>query len=231
MDLVRPGSVLDVGCGHGTWLAAFVRAGATTIAGVDGPHVAPGDLEIPTDAFEPHDLTAPLALGRTFDLVVSLEVGEHLPAAVAPAFVASLVAHAPVVLFSAAIPFQGGAGHVNERWPSYWAELFARHGYEPFDVVRPAVWSDPNVAFWYAQNTVLYADRDHLPEGLRGRAAASLDHLDLVHPALHLRANTAPRGRAAPPSLSRLLREVPGAARRAVRARTRRSGKTSGSAS
>jgi SAM-dependent methyltransferase len=224
IDLLHPVSVLDVGCGRGTWLAAFSQAGVAEILGLDGPHITAADLEIPEPAFVAHDLTQPFDLGRRFDLAVSLEVGEHLPADVAPAFVASLVAAAPAVLFSAAIPFQGGAGHVNERWPSYWSDLFAVHGFVPVDAVRPAVWADEQVAFWYAQNTILYVSSAHAGlEALRARAARADRTLDLVHPALHERDHTARRQAAPPPSLRRALRDVRGAFSRALHKRTRRS--------
>jgi SAM-dependent methyltransferase len=204
----HPRSVLDVGCGVGTWLDVFRTHGVDDVVGVDGPHVVLDQLEIPRDAFVAHDLREPLDLGRRFDLVVSLEVAEHLAPDRADAFVASLVAHAPAVLFSAAIPFQGGTGHVNERWPSYWADRFAGAGFAPLDIVRPAVWRDDRVAFWYAQNTLLYVEDANV-----GAAP-----LDLVHPALHVRDHTVVRN-PAPPSLRRALRDVPRAAWHATRHR------------
>jgi len=220
VDLLHPQSVLDVGCGRGTWLHVFTQCGVDDIVGVDGPHIDSGDLEIPADAFIGRDLSRPFDLGRRFDLAVSLEVAEHLPPSMAAEFVASLVTHAPAVLFSAAIPFQGGAGHVNERWPSYWADLFAVHGFVPVDRVRPAVWTDERVAFWYAQNTVLYVSRDHAAvEALRAHGADDDRVLDLVHPALHERDHERRQRPAAPPSLRRALRDVRGAAWRAVRGR------------
>ncbi|HEY5011749.1 MAG TPA: methyltransferase domain-containing protein [Acidimicrobiia bacterium] len=220
VDLLHPASVLDVGCGRGTWLHVFAQCGVGEILGLDGPHIAAADLEIPPDAFVGRDLTQPFDLGRRFDLVVSLEVAEHLPPHSAAAFVASLVAHAPAVLFSAAVPFQGGAGHVNERWPSYWAELFAAHGFDPVDVVRPAVWADERVAFWYAQNTLLYVARSHAGADLvRERSATVRGPLDLVHPLLHERDHAARRRPSPPPSLRRALRDVRAAALRAVRDR------------
>jgi len=125
------------------------------------------------------------------------------------------------VLFSAAIPFQGGAGHVNERWPSYWAGLFARHAFVAIDVVRPHVWNDPTVAFWYAQNTILYVEASHpVVAAPAPTSAASPDSptvpLDLVHPALHVRDHTTIKPPPPPPSLSRVLRDLPGAVRRAA---------------
>jgi SAM-dependent methyltransferase len=223
-DLVHPRSVLDVGCGQGTWLRVFGEAGVDEVFGVDGPHVDTTQLEIPSSAFMAHDLRDPLSLGRTFDLVTSLEVAEHLDPSLASTFVASLVRHGRVVLFSAAIPFQGGAGHVNEAWPSVWAAHFADHGYVPRDVVRPAVWRNDDVAFWYKQNTLLYLDAAAAEslDAHSGDEPSALPALDVVHPALHTRTHNTPPPAPAPLSLSRVLRELPGAARRAVAHRLQR---------
>ena len=130
-SLIDPRSVLDVGCGNGAFLKAFSLAGVADILGVDGDYVPRERLLIDMANFRPTDLAKPLALGRRFDLVMSLEVAEHLPAAAAPSFVRSLVEHGDVVFFSAAVPGQRGANHVNEQWPSYWAKLFAAHGMRP----------------------------------------------------------------------------------------------------
>jgi SAM-dependent methyltransferase len=222
IDLLHPASVLDIGCGRGTWLAAFARLGVSDLLGVDGSHIAPNDLEIPAASFLARDLTRPLRLGRRFDLVMSLEVAEHLDEAFAAEFVASLVAHGPAVLFSAAIPRQGGAGHVNEQWPSYWAARFAEHGYAPVDAVRPTMWTDPRVAYWYAQNTLLYLDtRDRATSALRAAFPSTPALLDVVHPGLLAQVAT-PVRRAEPPSLRRVLRDLPAAAQRAVRHRVGR---------
>lgn len=221
IDLLHPASVLDVGCGRGEWLAVFRDHGVDDVLGVDGPHVALADVAIPRDQFRQRDLAEPLDLDRRFDLAMSLEVAEHLDASHGPALVAALVAHAPAVLFSAAVPFQGGAGHVNERWPSYWAAQFAEHGYVALDVVRPRVWDDERVSFWYAQNTLLYCAPDH-PLVAATQPAAREGVRDLVHPRLHVRDHTTPRRSPAPPSLSRVLRDLAPAAARAVRRRAHR---------
>jgi SAM-dependent methyltransferase len=219
-DLVHPQSVLDVGCGRGTWLRVFLDHGVSEIVGIDGPHVPLDTLEIPRDDFLARDLEQPVRVERAFDLVVSLEVAEHLDESCATTFVESLVTHAPVVLFSAAIPFQGGPGHVNEAWQSTWAERFAACGYSPVDAIRPRVWRDERVAYWYAQNTLLYADEVHVA-ALAPNARAPFP-LDVVHPGLHVRTHTEPPKPAAPPSLRRVLRELPAATRRAAAQRMRR---------
>jgi SAM-dependent methyltransferase len=185
LDLVPARSVIDIGCGQGTWLAVFAEHGAADTYGVDGDYVNRDRLEIPREQFRSHDLALQLHLDRTFDLAVSLEVAEHLPADAADGFVASLTRLAPVILFSAAAPYQGGNHHVNEQWPAYWAQRFAAHDYLPVDCVRRRVWTDTNVEWWYAQNTFLYVKRDRLeadPTLRREYEAAGPSALALVHP-------------------------------------------------
>ncbi len=183
--LLAPRSVVDVGCGIGTWLAAFRERGIEDIAGIDGSYVPMSALRIPADAFRAHDLSRPLEIGRTFDLALCLEVAEHLPTDRAPSLVASLCELAPAILFSAAIPFQGGTHHVNEQWPEYWAALFEARGFAAIDCVRGLVWDDPSVDWWYAQNTILYVRAERIAQ------SAALQHafertrrsqLSLVHP-------------------------------------------------
>jgi SAM-dependent methyltransferase len=184
MGLTAPRSVLDVGCGVGTWLSEFAERGAE-VQGVDGEHVAASMTQIDPEKILRRDLSRPLALGRRFDLVVSLEVAEHIPAVAAAAFVRSLIQHGDTVLFSAAVPHQGGTGHVNEQWPSYWVSKFERHGYQVLDLIRPSIWHDSRVSFWYRQNVMLFASSEsaaRLVEATRGWQRMPV--LDIVHPEL-----------------------------------------------
>jgi 2-polyprenyl-3-methyl-5-hydroxy-6-metoxy-1,4-benzoquinol methylase len=125
-------SALDVGCGIGTWLREFDRLGVKSYLGVDGDYIDLNQLVIPRDRFKSRNLEETFNFGW-FDLFCCVEVAEHLPSSVANNFVASLVKSEPIVLFSAAIHRQGGTGHVNEQWQSYWAEKFAHHGYVTLD--------------------------------------------------------------------------------------------------
>jgi 2-polyprenyl-3-methyl-5-hydroxy-6-metoxy-1,4-benzoquinol methylase len=110
----RRGFVVDLGCGHGIWLETFTRHGVEDFIGVDGEWVPPEKLHFPPERFVAHRLDKPLQLGRRFDLAVSLEVAEHLPARGARQFVKNIADLAPCVLFSAAVPYQRGTDHVNE---------------------------------------------------------------------------------------------------------------------
>jgi SAM-dependent methyltransferase len=189
MRLVAPASVADIGCGEGLWLKAFGEAGVTELLGVDGEWVEKSRLQIPEHSFTVADLEEKISLHKIYDLAVCLEVAEHLPASSADALVETLTAAAPVLLFSAAIPLQGGSHHVNEQWPAYWAQKFAARGYVPVDAVRRHIWDDAHVSFFYAQNILLYVKESELARYplLQKEIADGHDvALPLVHPFMYL---------------------------------------------
>jgi SAM-dependent methyltransferase len=180
-------SVCDVGCGVGTWLRAFREAGVGDVLGLDGSYVDKNLLEIPSSAFQEVDLRQPLLLDRCFDLALAIEVAEHLPKSRGLSFVEDLTRLAPVVLFSAAIPRQGGTGHINEQWQSHWAAIFWKYDFATCDVIRPIIWDKAGIARWYRQNLLLFCRRDFLPTV--PRLSASQDNalpLSLVHPQQYL---------------------------------------------
>ncbi|WEK05016.1 MAG: class I SAM-dependent methyltransferase [Candidatus Devosia phytovorans] len=183
---LKRSSVADIGCGTGTFLAAALATGAGRAFGIEGDWVTAAMLDDARIAFAPQDLEQPFT-GPKVDLAISLEVAEHLSPGRAPGFIADLVSLAPAVLFSAAIPGQGGVGHRNEQWHSFWATLFAAQDYRAYDIIRDTIWTDEDIPAWYRQNAILYLSAD---------TAAQLDLtptepalLDRVHPAFWNRAN------------------------------------------
>ncbi len=153
-----PTSAADFGCGGGIWTKALSEVlGVQDIVGLDGAYVDTNALAIPRSCFRACDLSKPFDLGRKFDLAISLEVAEHLPRASAADFVASIAAHSDLVLFSAAVPGQGGEHHVNEQPLEFWREAFALHGYAALDPVRPLLLGRAEVEPWYRYNILLYA--------------------------------------------------------------------------
>ncbi|MFL5241322.1 MAG: class I SAM-dependent methyltransferase [Gemmataceae bacterium] len=164
MNLLNPRSVIDVGCAVGSWLKAFAENGVEDYLGIDGDYVDRGKLLIDSQRFRAMDLAHLTPVGRTSDLAVCLEVGEHLPTRVSPRLVEMLVATAPAVLFSAAIPGQGGTQHVNEQWPFFWQRLFSRHNYVRLDPIRRHICFDSRVESYYRQNILLYVSQQSLEQ-------------------------------------------------------------------
>lgn len=153
-----PASVIDFGCGDGAMLRWWGQMGASSLIGID-QH---GPDEWARAARGLHlrlDLTSPIALDRRADLVVCLEVAEHLPESAADTLVETLVRHGNRIVFSAAPPGQGGTDHVNEQPIEYWKEKFARHDYVLQDIIRHRL--SPHVSPWYRANTYLVAKRGH----------------------------------------------------------------------
>jgi SAM-dependent methyltransferase len=157
VELLGPASVVDFGCGVGTWLSQFRECGIEDTLGLDGAWVDKANLQIPKENFNVADLSGEIQLGRRFDLAISLEVAEHIPEKSAREFIKNLVVAAPFVVFSAAIPLQGGDNHINEQWPDYWYKHFIALGYECFDVIRARFWHRTDIAYYYVQNMIVYA--------------------------------------------------------------------------
>lgn len=187
LKLVQPMSVVDVGCGLGSWLSVCEELGIEDILGVDGYYLDKSMLLIPEDKFQAANLSEPLFTGRRFDLAISMEVAEHIPEKYSDEFIDSLVRLAPVILFSAAIPHRGGDGHINEQWQDYWANLFQKRKYAVIDCIRSEVWNNENVAWWYRQNTLLYVRQDYTDTHIELKRMFDLFKgfpLRIVHPLL-----------------------------------------------
>jgi hypothetical protein len=160
IDLVHPRSVVDVGCGLAGWLEEFLNQGIVDVLGLDGAWVDPALLRIPKHMFRATDLSNLGQPNRRYDLAICLEVAEHLDEAAGRKLVAFLTGSADIVAFSAAVPGQGGPGHINEQWLDYWVQAFAEHDYRIFDPIRTLVWDHDSVEPWYAQNLVFFTGQN-----------------------------------------------------------------------
>ena len=182
-------SAVDFGCAVGTWLKGLEKYEIADIRGYDGKWVDQSKLLIPKESFFAIDFDKPMEIDRKFDLAISIEVGEHLQESSADAFIENITKSADFVLFSAAIPFQGGENHVNEQWPDYWNTKFNRFGYICIDCIRKKLWNNDDVIDFHRQNILLYVNEKRISEVNVSQADICLEHppMSLIAPDSYLR--------------------------------------------
>jgi SAM-dependent methyltransferase len=151
----KPNSLLDVGCGTGTWLKAAIDFGIPEVLGLEGVEISPDKLHVPAEKIRRVDLTCPWNLNEHFDAVICLEVAEHLDNTFAASLIDALIQHGDRIYFSAACPGQPGRHHVNCQWPAYWQHLFNERGYVCEDAMRWQIWDHSRIEPWYRQNLFL----------------------------------------------------------------------------
>lgn len=174
-------SVVDFGCGNGVWLAEFKRCGVSRVLGLDFGVGVASTLVIDGDLYHSTNLGAAVRVPPA-DLCISLEVAEHISQEFSDVFIDNLTNAAPRVLFSAAVPDQMGHHHINEQPPEYWISKFRQRGYVCLDILRPQLWSDARICWWYRQNIMLFVHQnlDREIEDMTGKP--SFYGAYLVHP-------------------------------------------------
>ena len=157
-------SVVDVGCGVGTWLSvAEIKFGAKKIKGIEAEWIKNIEVfPIDKNLIQVQNLESKWELTDLYDLGICLEVAEHLTEEGGFELVRNLANHCQLILFSAAIPNQGGNGHINEQWPAYWQSEFAKYGMEAVDSLRPIIWADDSIPWWYRQNTIIFTNSQNV---------------------------------------------------------------------
>jgi SAM-dependent methyltransferase len=119
----HPGArVLDVGCGPGIYVTEMRKAGLQAFGVDNDPRLEEYEFLTRCDItkIDPIEIWP-----HEFDVVLSLEVGEHLPPDAADRYVDFISGTGAAVLyFSAARPGQGGEGHINLQDKDYWVRRF-----------------------------------------------------------------------------------------------------------
>jgi SAM-dependent methyltransferase len=170
-----PNSIVDVGCGTGPFAHEFLRRGVIDVAGYEGIWMAELFTQLPKDYYIYQDLTKPFEVTRKYDLCLCLEVAEHLDEMHARQLIESITSLSDVIVFSAAIPMQGGNHHVNEQWPMYWANLFAERNFFLDWDPRMKIWEVSEIEGCYRQNLLVFSSKTEKRE---------VNAISLVHPEL-----------------------------------------------
>lgn len=189
LDVIRVESVVDFGCGTGSWLNVALSKGVKSILGYDSAQVPPEELEIHQTFFRPTNLEDISRIEGEFDLAICLEVIEHLSEGSSDRVLSALVDSSDLILFSGAVPYQVGTNHVNCQWQTHWSSKFREHGFFGLPILNGNFWRDSRINVVYRQNTVLYFKcvdpKDFaLYESVVSKFSCSENVQDVVHPEL-----------------------------------------------
>lgn len=179
-------SVLDFGCGLGTWCKAATELGITNAYGIDLHKYHEKNMYISESNYHSLDLRKKVKLNYDIDLAISVEVAEHIENKHCQTFLNNICLHSKVVLFSAAVPFQGGRNHINEQPLSYWVNKFNQKGYLLMDYIREQIWNDQSIDIWYRNNCVLFVHEDSYSE-IHDRFGVKKSLIDVIHPDMLIR--------------------------------------------
>ena len=156
------GSVLDIGCGTGTWLNTWLNNGIEDVFGVDGHYVNPIQKLIEQNKYLPFDIKKSFDLNRKFDIVTCLEVAEHVEEECLDILLNNLTIHSNLILFSAAQPGQGGLYHLSEKPLTYWIKKFHSLNFLAFDFIRPKIYKNKRIEPWYKYNILIFVKKDEI---------------------------------------------------------------------
>jgi len=157
LDFIHlPANVLDIGCGIGIWSKTLKDAGVAKTVLIDHPSNKKENLLLNDTEFVNADMNISFPEVYKSDLAVCIEVAEHLKPGRSQAIIDYISQCTDTVLFSAAIPGQGGIGHINLHYADYWETIFAGFGFKKYDIIRPLIIADENIEYFIRQNIFLY---------------------------------------------------------------------------
>ena len=145
-------TLLDLGCGPGYYVKNFIENGIECEA-YDGN---PNTPLLTEGLGQVKDLSEEFDLGKKFDFVLSLEVGEHIPKEYEDVFIDNVLRHAnEYVLMSWAVPGQNGDGHVNEQSNDYVINKIEEKGFEHLYPLSNEFRKNAK-AFWFKYTLMLF---------------------------------------------------------------------------
>jgi hypothetical protein len=143
-------TIVDFGCGNADYTKRFLAAGKK----VDAFDGNPNTPEMTGGIAKVLDLSQDFDLGKKYECVMSLEVGEHIPPQKEQTFINNLGKHsAQCIIVSWALPGQGGDGHFNEQPNDYIKKQFADRGYKSWDEAEQYLRN--SATLWWFKKTIM----------------------------------------------------------------------------
>jgi hypothetical protein len=144
-------NVIDFGCGMGDYIKRIMDLGCECQA-YDGN---PNTPLLTNGIGKVLDFTEKFDLNKKFDLVISLEVGEHIPKEYENIFINNICNHSHnYIIISWAIIGQGGDGHVNCQNNDYIINEITKRGFK-YDLKNTKLLRDNATTAWWFKNTIM----------------------------------------------------------------------------
>jgi len=146
-------TAIDIGCGNGAYTIELRKGGIDCV----GYDASPLTIEITNGLCGIMDFSEYVDLGK-FDLVLSLEVGEHIPPQYEQIFIDNVCrATDKYIILSWAVEGQGGMGHVNCRNNDYIIEEMSKRGFVYNDQHTQSLRSE--ISLFWLKNTLMFFNK------------------------------------------------------------------------
>ncbi len=157
------GSVVDFGCGPGWYVAAFQRNHILAKGYDANPNTKEfSSLFTPGEGrCEQANLAHEFILETPVDLVLSLEMGEHIPQEFESQLIQNMVRNTrKYLILSWALPGQPGDGHINCQPNEYIIEKITRYGFSENKIIKKYLREQAQLS-WFKETIMVFERIPH----------------------------------------------------------------------
>lgn len=155
--LPKINSVVDIGCGMAAFSKVFQESGVEKVTLIDHPNFKASNCLVKQEfQFIPCNLDKEIPENLSADLLICTEVLEHITKKRSLQVLDFITSCSDIIIFSAAIPRQGGLGHINEQRHEFWIKEFKKREFDYADLFKTKIINDESIFYWLRQNIFIF---------------------------------------------------------------------------